>query len=151
MTTKTTSPKLHIKEIYTFEDTVSYALPLMQTYISAGFPSPVDNDVEQALDLNKYLIKNPPATFFMRVQGDSMIDAGIRSGDLLIVDRATPVANNKIIIAQVNGEFTVKRLQMKNNNLYLVPENSAFEPLAITPDIDFQLWGVVTYVIHEAK
>ena len=85
----------------------------------------------------------------MRVEGESMVDAGIHSGDILIVDKALEVADNKIIIAHINGEFTVKRIAKKGKKLFLLPESPHFKPLEITEDMDFDVWGVVTYVIHQ--
>ncbi len=116
--------------------------------VSAGFPSPADDFLERNLDLNSYLIKHPSATFFVRVQGDSMIGSGIRSGDILIVDRAIQDAANKIAIALINGEFTVKKIKKTGNKLWLIPSNPRYRPLEITTDMNFEIWGVVTYVIH---
>lgn len=140
-----------VKEIFGVQTATKHELPLIATRISAGFPSPADDYIEQKLDLNQFLIKHPAATFFVRVEGDSMINAGIRSGDILIVDRAIEVTNNKVVIAQLNGEFTVKRISKRGKQLYLMPESSAYPPLKITDDMDFELWGVVTFVIHEVK
>lgn len=116
--------------------------------VSAGFPSPADDFLERNLDLNSYLIKHPSATFFVRVQGDSMIGSGIRSGDILIVDRAIRDAANKIAIALINGEFTVKKIKKTGDKLWLMPSNPRYRPLEITSDMNFEIWGVVTYVIH---
>lgn len=129
----------------------SYSLPLLLQHVSAGFPSPADDYSDQALDLNELLIKHPSATFFMRVEGDSMKNAGINSGDTLIVDRAAQVKNNSIVVAHINGELTVKRIKKVNNILYLVPENSQYKPITITEEMDFEIWGVVTFVIHAAQ
>ncbi|AIK95984.1 LexA family protein [Candidatus Odyssella acanthamoebae] len=123
-------------------------LPLYASRVQAGFPSPADDAVETALDLNRYLIKHPAATFFVRVSGDSMIQASIHAGDILIVDRSLSPKTGNIVIAIVDGELTVKRLKIQTNQYILVPENSNYQPLVITPDMDFSIWGVVTTVIH---
>jgi DNA polymerase V len=117
--------------------------------VSAGFPSPADDYTEGTLDLNEYLIRHPAATFFVRVQGDSMVNAGIHSGDLLVVDRSLEPGNKKIVLAVLDGEFTVKRLMKKRGHLYLYPENSDYAPVEITEENRFEVWGVVTAVIHE--
>lgn len=125
-----------------------YRLPLYQSTVAAGFPSPADDDIEAKLDLNELLIKHPAATFFLRVSGSSMIHAGIHDNDILIVDRSVPPAHGKIVIAVVNGELTVKRLSIKNNNIQLVAENPEYTPIQINEGTDLQIWGVVTNVIH---
>ena len=116
--------------------------------ISAGFPSPAEDYIDKRLDLNEYLIKHPSATFFVRVEGDSMINAGIHHGDILIVDRALEPAHKKIIVAVINGELTVKRMHKINDTLYLLPENDNFETITVRDEMDFQVWGVVAHVIH---
>lgn len=124
------------------------AIPFVLDYISAGFPSAADDYVENQLDLNKFLIQHPAATFFIRVEGDSMINAGIHSGDLLVVDRALEVRHGRIVVAQINGEFTVKRIEYVGAHVYLVPENKNYKRQRITDEMAFDVWGVVTYVIH---
>lgn len=126
------------------------ALPMILTHIQAGFPSPADDYIDGTLDLNEHLIKHPAATFFVRVSGDSMIGAGIHSGDILLVDRSLQVTDNKIVIAYINGEFTVKRILLRNNTCTLIAENPDYKPIEITPEMNFEIWGVVTYVIHQA-
>ena len=125
-----------------------YRLPLYQDLISAGFPSPAQNDVEATLDLNELLIKHPSATFFLRVSGSSMIKAGIHHDDILIVDRSLEPAHGKIVIASLNGELTVKRLHRFGGRVKLVPENDAYAPIDITEEMELRIWGVVTNVIH---
>lgn len=124
-------------------------LPLFQSVVPAGFPSPADDYLDKKLDLNEYLVKHPAATFFVRVSGDSMIDAGIHNGDILIVDRSLPAVDGKIIIAVLDGELTVKRLRKQGNKVTLVPENDLYEPIEINEFNDFEVWGVVTNVIHK--
>lgn len=125
-----------------------YRLPFYQSCISAGFPSPADDDMEDKLDLNELLIKHPSATFFLRVSGNSMINAGIFPKDILIVDRSLEPAHGKIVIASVNGELTVKRLVREKDKVQLVAENAAYAPIDITDEMDFRIWGVVVNVIH---
>ncbi|MDY6934317.1 MAG: translesion error-prone DNA polymerase V autoproteolytic subunit [Spirochaetota bacterium] len=147
-------PKLkdvYIEGIYRAEARNSLTLPLFVTSISAGFPSPADDYIDKRLDLNEFLIRHPAATFFVRVSGDSMIDAGIHPDDILIVDRAVEAVNNKIVIAVLNGELTVKRLRIEGEAVYLYPENDEYSPIEITPQMQFEVWGVVIHVIHSIK
>lgn len=126
----------------------SLKLPLFSNKIRAGFPSPAEDHTEQKLDLNHFLIKHPAATFFVRVEGDSMKGGGISNGDLLIVDRAITPQNGQIVVAILNGEFTLKRIKKEGKRLFLKPENPSFPLIQITEEMDFQVWGVVTYTIH---
>ena len=132
--------KLHSQTIYD--------LPLYACPVSAGFPSPAEDYLEGQLDLNKYLIKHPAATFFVRVTGDSMIGAGIHADDLLIVDRSLEAKDGRVVIAVVNGELLVKRLKMQSQQIFLIAENPSYPLLQITDAMDFQVWGVVTSAIH---
>lgn len=125
-----------------------YRLPFYCNTISAGFPSPGENEMEDKLDLNELLIKHPSATFFLKVSGSSMIKAGINPNAILIVDRSIEPANGKIVIAAVNGELTIKRLFIKGNKVQLVAENDTYRPIDITDDIELHIWGIVTHVIH---
>ena len=126
-----------------------YQLPLYGSVVKAGFPSPADDYIETKLDLNSHLIKHPAATFFVRASGESMINAGIQSGDILIVDRSIEASHNKIVIAAIDGELTVKRLSKRNHQVQLVAENPQFKPIDITEEQDLVIWGVVTHVIHQ--
>ncbi len=123
--------------------------PLFLSDVSAGFPSPADDYIERNLDLNEHLIQNPAATFFVRVSGDSMIGAGINHGDILIVDRSLEPTTGKIIIAIVNGELTVKRLVKTADSCKLIAENTAYESIEVAEGSDFEVWGVVTFAIHQ--
>jgi len=125
------------------------ALPLFVCGVSAGFPSPADDYIGQQLDLNDLLIKNPAATFFVRVAGDSMSGVGINDADLLVVDRSLTPGPGRIIIAAVNGELTVKRLVKTRDSWRLVAENPDYAPIEITEDLSCVVWGVVTSVIHQ--
>ncbi|MBS0290211.1 MAG: translesion error-prone DNA polymerase V autoproteolytic subunit [Proteobacteria bacterium] len=124
-------------------------LPLFSTKVAAGFPSPADDHFEAQLDLNEYVIKNPASTFYVRVEGNSMLGAGIHPSDLLVVDLSLEPRDGNVVIAIVNGEFTVKRLQItKNNVVSLHPENDMYPVITIKEDMEFRIWGVVTNVIH---
>jgi DNA polymerase V len=124
------------------------AIPLYATRVAAGPPSPADDYIERHLDLNEHLVKQPATTFFVRAEGDSMINAGIYENDILVVDRAIKPTNGKIVIAVVNGELTVKRLSSKPGHLCLLPENPRYQPIEITAEVEFSIWGVVQHVIH---
>jgi DNA polymerase V len=125
-----------------------YRLPFYQHTVSAGFPSPAADDMEDKLDLNELLIKHPAATFFLRVSGSSMIKAGIHHNDILVVDRSLEPVHGKIVIAVLNGELTVKRLHCTAGKVQLVAENNHYPPIDVTPEMEFCIWGVVTSVIH---
>ena len=117
--------------------------------IPAGFPSPAEDFMEKRLDLNDYLVKNQASTFLIRVKGNSMVNAGIFDGDLLVVDRSVEPSDGKIVLGVLNGEFTVKRIVKKGKKLILTPENENYKPIEITEEMDFQSWGVVTFSIHK--
>jgi DNA polymerase V len=122
--------------------------PLFLVPVPAGFPSPADDYIEDKLDLNEHLIKHPAATIFVRASGDSMIGAGIHSGDLLIVDRSLEPKSGNVIIAVLDGELTVKRIEIHDGRLFLAPENNDYPLIPVTEEQSFQVWGVVTHAIH---
>jgi len=122
--------------------------PLYASSVKAGFLAPAEDYAEEQVDLNTHFIAHPATTFFLRVSGDSMINAGIFNGDMLIVDRSLTPANGKIVIAAVNGELTVKRLSKTNTGIFLVAENDRYPPIALTESDHIQIWGVVIYTIH---
>ena len=130
------------------ERRASLALPLFESRVAAGFPSPADDHLEKTLDLNELLVRRPAATFFVRVEGTSMIGAGIHPGDILVVDRAEEAQDGQIVVAAVDGELTVKRLRRERARVYLQPENPDYRPIEITGETDLVIWGVVTSVIH---
>ena len=125
-----------------------YPLPLYRSPVPAGFPSPADDHIDGALDLNDLLIHRPAATFLMKCAGDSMIGAGIHNGDILIVDRSLEPKDGKIIIAAVNGELTVKRLKQRGEHIFLEAENSHYPAIELAEGDELDVWGVVTSVIH---
>lgn len=136
-------------QFFTVDLSEKKEVPFFATPISAGFPSPADDYVDVSLDLNKHLIKHPSATFYARVKGDSMINAGICDGDLLIVDRALDIYDNCIAVCIIDGEFTVKRLKKKTNKVLLIPENKEYKAIEVSEFNDFEVWGIVAYVIHK--
>lgn len=139
---------MHIDAVYAPELSTRYALPVFLGRLPAGFPSPADDYIEGKLDLNRHLIKHPAATFFVRVSGDSMIGAGIHTGDILIVDRSLEAVDENVIVAALDGELTVKRLSKRGQTIQLLPANENYKPIEIHAQQAFEIWGVVTNVIH---
>src|SRR5690606_41686494 len=122
-------------------------IPIFPEGISAGFPSPALDFENLKIDLNKHLIRNPSATFFGRVKGDSLKNAGIDDGDLMVIDRSARPLHNKIAVVFLDGEFTAKRIQKKGSEVWLVPESEAYQPIKVDPENQFLVWGIVTHVI----
>ena len=143
-----TSEKL---QFYAIEEASFDDVPLYGDSVPAGFPSPADDYLDMDLNLHDYLVQHPSATFCVRAIGDSMVDAGIQSSDVMVIDRALTPKNNDIILAVVNGEFTVKRIKKSEDELYLMPANENYTPMKITEEMNFQVWGVVTFIIHKAN
>lgn len=133
--------------IYTPVYQTKIKLPMAQQGISAGFPSPADDFLDLSIDLNKELIKHPYATFYGRVSGDSMIGAGLDDGDLLVIDKSLEPRDGKIAVCFLDGEFTVKRIKLEANAIWLMPENKKYNPIRVTKDNEFVIWGIVTSVI----
>ena len=121
------------------------------SYISAGFPSPADDFTELSISLDKHLIQNPAATFMAYANGNSMLHAGIHHGDILIIDRSLNARDGDIIIAILHGEFTVKQLSIINEVLFLIPRNPQYSPVKVSAEMDFEVWGVVTYSIRKHR
>jgi DNA polymerase V len=134
--------------ILNYTCTAIVPMPLMAFKVQAGFPSPADDYMDKKLDLNEYLITHPNSTFFVRATGESMIDAGIMEGSLLVVDKSIKPTNHKIVIAVVNEEFTVKRLKIVKGQFKLISENSNYHYDKILSENDF-IWGVVIAVINK--
>ncbi len=126
-------------------------ITLFSHKVPAGFPSPADDHAESRLDLNEYLINQTESTFFVRIKGDSMIDAGILDNDIVIVDRSKSAAINDIVLASIDGEFTVKVLAKNNKGPYLMPANKEFKPIHIEEGSQFEIWGVVTGSVRKFK
>lgn len=142
--------KLHTSttlDIYTALTDTVLELPLISPEISAGFPSPALDFIDLTIDLNKHLIKHPSATFYGRVKGESMKDAGIYDGDLLVIDKSLEPIDGKIAVCYIDGEFTLKRIKLTINGLWLMPENKNYKPIKIEEHNDLKIWGVVTHVI----
>ena len=134
---------------YSANTATNLLLPFVEGGIAAGFPSPAEDYLDLSLDLNRELVKDQSATFYGRVKGNSMIEAGFNDGDVVIIDRSAEPANGKIAVCYIDGEFTIKRLRKMKDGLYLVPANSEFKPIKITDETDFMVWGIVTYIIKK--
>jgi DNA polymerase V len=137
-------------DFYTADTHSSLELPFAGD-VSAGFPSPAEDYMDMSLDLNRELIKDPNATFYARVKGNSMQNIGVEDGDVLVIDRSLEPVNDAVAVCFIDGEFTVKRLHVKKNICYLLPENEAYEPISVDEDNNFIIWGIVTYVIKKMK
>ena len=124
------------------------SIPMFLDKISAGFPSPATDYMENKLDLNEHLIKHPAATFIVKASGFSMIDAGIHSGDLLIIDRSITPQNNNIVVASIFGDLTVKKLKKKKNTFFLVSASDHYPSIEVKEEMECFIWGVVTFIIH---
>lgn len=138
-------------EVWSAQNSTSRWLPLFLSRVPAGFPSPADDYVEGALDLNDHLIQKEAATFFVRASGHSMTEAGIHDGDLLVVDRSEEPEDGSVVIAALDGELTVKRYRIDGGQPYLVPEAEGHASIAIEPGQELVVWGVVQHVIHEVS
>ncbi len=145
------TPSLPPSALLAAENPESCFCTLFNSYVQAGFPSPAESYVDRALDLNQFLIANPPSTFFVRVTGDSMNRAGLDEGDLLIVDRSLTPKNNDIVIMRVDSEFTVKRFNKQGEKIFLTPDSSnpVFKPLYPSEGQEWEVIGVVTYSIKK--
>lgn len=130
---------------------VSLVLPVADGGIRAGFPSPAQDYLESGIDLNRELVKNPSSTFFGRVSGDSMAGAGIEDRDLIVIDKSISASEGDIAVCFVDGEFTLKRIHIENDFVWLVPENPKYRRIKVTPDQNFMVWGVVTYSIKDVR
>lgn len=136
-------------ELILCENSVELALPLLSSSISAGFPSPALDFIDLKIDLNTHLIKHPSATFFGRVKGYSMKDAGIGDGDLIIIDKSIPPSNGKIAVCYLDGEFTLKQIKIIEKEIWLMPANSEYKGIKMEAFHHLVVWGVVTYVIKK--
>ena len=124
-------------------------VPLISQGINAGFPSPAADFEEEKISLDTFLIKNKEATFYAKASGNSMINAGINDGDILVIDRSLSVTNNKIAVCFIDGEFTVKRIAIQEDKILLLPENPNYKPIEVSNENEFVVWGIVTYVIKK--
>lgn len=137
-----------VRLLYQLERRTQLTRPLFASSVCAGFPSPADDWIEGRIDLNEHLIKHPVATFFTRVQGDSMIGEKIYPGDTLIIDRAAPTGDGSIVLALVNGAFCVRKLRIEEERIWLEAANEGYAPIEITEDVEFQVWGRVMHAVH---
>ena len=124
-------------------------LHLAQEGVSAGFPSPADDFKELRISIDQEVVRNEEATFYARVSGESMLGAGLEDGDLLVIDRSLEPKDNKIAVCFIDGEFTVKRLKVEKNCVYLMPENKKYKPIKVTEENELIIWGMVTYVVKK--
>lgn len=138
------SDKLHI---FQPERTLSVEVPFAESGVHAGFPSPADDFLEGSLDLNTLVIRHPEATFFARVEGDSMSGEGIAEGDILVVDKAVEPYDGCLAVAYIDGEFTLKRVYIEPDKIRLVPANPKYKTIVISPDNEFSIWGVVRWIL----
>jgi DNA polymerase V len=136
-----------VLEFFTASTDVAISLPFMESPVSAGFPSPAEDFSELSIDLNHELLKNPSATFFCRVNGDSMRDIGINNGDLLVVDKSLEPKSGKIAVCFVDGEFTLKKIELEKDCCWLIPANENYKKIKVTEENEFMIWGIVTYAI----
>lgn len=141
-----TTPKI---DFYTADTSSEMLLPYVDSGIAAGFPSPAEDYIDLALDLNKELVSNPSSTFYGRVKGSSMKDAGIHNGDILVIDKSLEPVNGRVAVCFIDGEFTLKRIKFAGERLFLVPDNEDYDPVEVTPENDFIVWGIVTYIIKK--
>jgi len=148
---KTEKKKETIIQFYKANTKTEQALPLVDSGISAGFPSPAQDYIDLSLDLNKELISNPSSTFFGRVRGSSMIDAGIEDGDLLVIDKSIEPQDGDTAVCFIDGEFTLKYVRIEKDEVFLVPANPDFKTIRVTAENNFCIWGVVTYSIKNHK
>ena len=138
-----------IDKIWFADGSKGIELPFFDTKVQAGFPSPAEDHLEQKLDLNTLVIENPSATFFVRVAGESMKDIGITDGDILVVDRSIESWGNRIVVAVIDSEFTIKRFTTEQETVVLKAENTDYSSIKITPEMDFSVWGVVSWTLKK--
>lgn len=136
-------------EIFHVSTDTKLELQFFENGIKAGFPSPAEDFNDASIDLNLELIKNPAATFFSRVNGDSMQDIGINNGDLLIVDKSLNPKNGDVSVCFLDGEFTLKKIKIEKDCCWLIPANEKYKPIKVTSENDFVVWGIVSYVIKK--
>ena len=136
-------------KIYQPDTAPDREIPGAGSGVHAGFPSPAEDHIEGRLDLNKLAVTHPDATFFARVEGDSMKDDCIEDGDLLVIDKSLKPEDGNVVVSYLDGEFTLKRIQIKKGKIYLVPANEKYKVLEVSDDTDFRVWGVVRYVLKK--
>jgi len=138
-------------EIFRAETDTEIALPIADEGIKAGFPSPAQDFMDLAIDLNKELVKHPASTFYGRVKGDSMIDAGIHDKDILIIDKSLDPRDGDMAVCFIDGDFTIKYIRIEEKAIWLIPANKQYSPMQVTEDNNFLIWGIVTYSIKKQR
>lgn len=138
-------------EIYKTDTSSELPLPIADEGIRAGFPSPAQDFMDLSIDLNKELVRHPSSTFYGRVRGDSMHDAGVTDGDILVIDKSLEPHDGDMAVCFVDGDFTIKYIRIEKDIVWLVPANKKYEPIKITGDNDFLIWGIVTYSIKKQR
>ncbi|MGM9870713.1 MAG: LexA family protein [Muribaculaceae bacterium] len=138
-------------DIYKADVDSQLPLPYADEGIQAGFPSPAQDHLNESIDLNREIVKHPASTFYGRVSGNSMIEEGIEPGDIIVIDRSLEPANGDLAVCCVDGEFTLKRISLQPNAVWLIPSNETFDPILVTPDCRFEIWGVVTHTIKSNR
>lgn len=138
-------------DIFRPDLTSAIELPYANGGIQAGFTSPAQDHISESIDLNREIVRHPAATFYGRVTGDSMIDEGIEPDDIIVIDRSLQPMDGDLAVCCVDGEFTLKRIKLQPDHVWLIPANESFDPILVTPDTRFEIWGVVTYTIKRAK
>ena len=138
-------------DIMLADTSTELSLPYAEEGIQAGFPSPARDYISESIDLNRELISHPAATFYGRVSGDSMVEEGIEEGDIVVIDRSLEPCEGDLAVCCIDGEFTLKRLHFEKDCTWLIPSNELFDPIVVTPDDRFSVWGVVTYTIKQNR
>lgn len=138
-------------DIFRPDLTTLMPLPYADQGIQAGFPSPAQDYISESIDLNREIVKHPAATFYGRVSGESMIDDGIDPDDIIVIDRSIEPRDGDLAVCCVDGEFTLKRIKLENDKVWLIPANESFDPILVTPENRFEVWGVVTYTIKRTR
>lgn len=141
-------PEHLIDDVMNFSSNGGYKIPLFSSYVAAGYPAYAEDHVEQMIDMNSFLVRNPKSTFCVRVSGLSMINAGIYEGDILLVDSNISATAGKIIVVAVDNMLTVKRLEFINGKPFLMPDNPDFDPIPINENSEITIWGVVTNILR---
>ena len=144
--------KRHLSlEIFRADTSTELKLPYADQGIQAGFPSPAQDYINEYIDLNREIVRHPASTFFGKVSGDSMIEEGIEQGDLLVIDRSIEPENGDLAVCCLDGEFTLKRIRLVPGAVWLIPSNESYDPILVTPDRRFEVWGVVTHTIKNNR
>lgn len=138
-------------DVYRADVESGLLLPYVDGGIQAGFPNPAQDYLDVSIDLNRELVKNPMATFYGRVRGDSLMDADVLEGDVLVIDKSEAVLEGDMVVAFVDGDFTLKFFHRKGDEVWLMPANEKYEPIKVTKENDFMVWGVVMYTIRDNR